>query len=138
MSQALGTSVRASLLPSLTSSISKAGAAALDEASAGAGTSHNDFVTTFHKHRSQGESRCGSADGNAKEVQGEVSHFLLLSIEKRVEPDEASSVWPGLAPIAGSPALALDDVSEEKGSDWDSGYGRLFSSGALISGGLVM
>lgn len=35
--------------------------------------------------------------------------------------------------IVGSPALALDDVFEEKGSDWDSGYGRLFSSGALIS-----
>ena len=35
--------------------------------------------------------------------------------------------------IVGSPALALDDVFEENGSDWDSGYGRLFISGALIS-----
>ena len=35
--------------------------------------------------------------------------------------------------IAGSPVLAFDDVFEEKGSDWDSGYGRLFISDALIS-----
>ena len=40
----------------------------------------------------------------------------------------------GLASLlmAGSLALALDDAFEIKGSDWESGYGRL-GSGALIA-----